>query len=106
MFDTASNDLVVETTSGNWYSDTAVCRCSVFSPRLLENQPIRCVSPLAVLVLMFCLPLTAQAPLPRPVGFVNDYAGVLNPKITQQLESVANELKEKANELESKEILI
>ena len=46
---------------------------------------------------MFCLPLTAQAPLPRPVGFVNDYAGVLNPKITQQLESVANELKEKAN---------
>ena len=49
----------------------------------------------AILVLLLCLPLAAQAPLPQPTGFINDYAGVLKPGVVQQLEAIAVELKQK-----------
>ena len=41
------------------------------------------------------MPLAAQAPLPQPAGFINDYAGVLDSGVAQQLEVIAEELKQK-----------
>ena len=48
-----------------------------------------------LLVLVMCLPLVAQAPLPKPTGSINDYAGVLDAGVVQQLEAIAAELKQK-----------
>ena len=48
-----------------------------------------------MLVLLLCVPLVAQAPLPEPTGFINDYAGVLNAGVRGQLEAIAVELKQK-----------
>ena len=48
-----------------------------------------------MLLLLPCLPLVAQAPLPKPTGFINDYAGVLNPGVVGQLEALGAELKQK-----------
>jgi uncharacterized protein len=51
--------------------------------------------PSAICAFLLCLPLTAQESLPKPTGFINDYAGVLSAQIIQQLETIANELKNK-----------
>ncbi len=39
--------------------------------------------------------LGAQEPLPEPTGFINDYAGVLNPQIQAHLEGLSRELRTK-----------
>ena len=69
-------------------------RSSLFSWASGNQQP-NCLVPLAVLVFLPYLTLAAQATLPKPTGFINDYAGVLDTRIMRQLESVADELKKK-----------
>ena len=46
-------------------------------------------------MLLPCLPLAAQVPLPEPTGFINDYAGVLDAGVRGQLEAIGAELKQK-----------
>lgn len=47
-------------------------------------------------VLLFALPALARAPeLPRPVGYVNDFANVVDPTQGQRITAVCRELEEK-----------
>lgn len=40
---------------------------------------------------------TAQSPLPKPTGHVNDYASVIDPDTKQRLENILENLKQRAN---------
>ncbi len=39
--------------------------------------------------------LVAQEPLPEPTGFINDYAGILQPQLQARLEALSQELRSK-----------
>ena len=49
----------------------------------------------AILSTAILAPLGGQQPLPNPTGFINDYAGVLDPGIRANLEALAQELQAK-----------
>lgn len=48
-----------------------------------------------IAVLLFTLPVEAQDEFPRPSGYVNDFAGVLDDATAQRIESLALELQQK-----------
>ncbi len=47
------------------------------------------------MILLWSPLLVAQTSLPQPTGFINDYAGVLDAGMRDQLEAIATELKQK-----------
>ena len=48
------------------------------------------------LLLLVAAPLGAQEPLPRPVGYVNDFADVIPPEAEQRIQRVADEVRSKS----------
>jgi uncharacterized protein len=65
----------------------------------IKRAPVKIRFFLSLLVFLLTIPaaFSQDAPLPASTGFVNDFAGVMDPAVKQQLETRLKEFKEKTN---------
>ncbi len=61
----------------------------------MKKTHLKIVLLLVLLVWVFQLKTFADSEFPKPVGFVNDFAGVIEPAYAQKIEAICQEVKQK-----------
>ncbi len=61
----------------------------------MKNVDLKIALLVLLLISVFQLRALADSQFPKPVGFVNDFAGVIDPAHAQQIEAICQEVKQK-----------